>query len=89
MFVSSSKNFFTTGIFADTIENLENFNFNIYFSYMIQDSIKKRNKLQMLYDKALLERDTKLIQEIKKEIDLFDNSFAFTTAMLNQDTQEN
>ena len=89
MFVSSPKNFFTTGIFADAIENLENFKFNIYLSYMVQDSISKRNKLQKLYDSALLERDAKLIQEIKKELDLFDNSFALTAAILSQNDQEN
>ena len=89
MVAFSSKNFFTTGIFADAIENLENFNFNIYLSYMVQDSISKRNKLQKLFDSALLERDAKLIQEIKKELDLFDNSFALTAAILSQNDQEN
>jgi hypothetical protein len=87
--VSFSKNFFTVGVFADARESLENFNFNIYFSYMIQDSINKRNNLQKLYDKALLDRDAELMQETKKELDLFDNSFALTTAILNQNDQNN
>jgi len=56
---------------------------------MIQDSINKRNNLQKLYDKALLDRDAELMQETKKELDLFDNSFALTTAILNQNDQNN
>jgi hypothetical protein len=78
------KNFFTIGIFADAKENIESFNFNVYMSYILQQSLVKRDELQKIYDKALIERDTKTIQECKRELDLFDNSFALTATMLEK-----
>ena len=78
------KNFFTIGIFADAKENIECFNFNVYMSYVLQQSLERRDKLQKIYEKALIERDTEAIQECKRELDLFDNSFALTATMLEK-----
>jgi len=83
------RNFFTVGIFATAQDNIESFNYNIYLSYMVQDSLVKRNKLQQLYEKALQDRDGQHIQEIRRELELFDNSFALTATMLNQFHDEN
>jgi|TARA_R100000789_G_C2953862_1_gene135850 hypothetical protein len=89
MIIPLPKNFFTVGIFADAKENLENFNYNIYLTYMMQDSVDRRAKMQEAYEKALRQRDPTLLEDLKKELELFDNSFALTAAMLNQFHDEN
>ena len=89
MVIPLPKNFFTVGIFADAKENLENFNYNIYLTYMMQDSVDRRAKMQEAYEKALRQRDPTLLEDLKKELELFDNSFALTAAMLNQFHEEN
>jgi hypothetical protein len=89
MVITPPKNFFTVGIFADVKENLESFNYNIYLSYMMQESLTRRAKIETLHAAALQARDTQLIQEISKELELFDNSLALTAAMLNQLHDEN
>lgn len=89
MIIPLPKNFFTVGIFADAKENLENFNYNIYLTHMMQDSVNRRAKLQETYEKALRARDVTLIEDLQKELELFDNSFALTAAMLNQFHEEN
>ena len=89
MIIPLPKNFFTVGIFADAMENLESFNYNIYLTYMMQDSLDKRHKMQEVYEKALRDRDPALIQDLKKELELFDNAFALTAVMLNQFHDEN
>ena len=89
MIISPSKNFFTVGIFAEAKENIESFNYNIYLSYMVQDSLIKRAKIQEVYEKAQMERDPTLLEETQKELTLFDNAFALTAAMLNQFHEEN
>jgi hypothetical protein len=56
---------------------------------MMQDSVNRRAKLQETYEKALRDRDVTLIEDLQKELELFDNSFALTAAMLNQFHEEN
>ena len=89
MIIPLPKNFFTIGIFADALENLESFNYNIYLTYMMQDSLDKRQKMQEAYEKALCDRDPTLIEDLKRELDLFDNAFVLTAVMLNQFHDEN
>ncbi len=89
MVIPLPKNFFTVGIFADAKENLENFNYNIYLTYMMQDSVARRAKMQEAYEKALCQRDPTLLEDLQKELELFDNSFALTAAMLNQFHDDN
>ena len=89
MIIPLPKNFFTIGVFADAMENLESFNYNIYLTYMMQDSLDKRQKMQEAYEKALCDRDPTLIEDLKRELDLFDNAFVLTAGMLNQFHDEN
>tara|TARA_Y100000034_G_scaffold129413_1_gene185810 strand:- start:748 stop:1017 length:270 start_codon:yes stop_codon:yes gene_type:complete len=89
MIVSSSKIFFNIGIFAAALENAESFNYNIYVAYMVQDSLERRAKMQESYDQALMSRDTTQIEQMQKELDLFDSAFVLTTAMLNESYDEN
>jgi len=56
---------------------------------MMQESLTRRAKIETLHAAALQARDTQLIQEISKELELFDNSLALTAAMLNQLHDEN
>ena len=53
-------------------------------SYILQQSLERRDVLQKIYEKALIDRDTEAIQECKRELDLFDNSFALTATMLEK-----
>ena len=79
---SSPKKFFTLGPFKKAKENIEAFSYNIYMSQVLQDSWEKRKELEETYEKALRERDVDAIQELQHQLNLFDNSFALTAAML-------
>lgn len=89
MIVSPSKVFINIGIFGDALDNVENFNYNIYLAYMLQDSLEKRNKMQARYETALRNRNVDVIEDLQKELELFDKAMALTVTMLNGDDHEN
>jgi hypothetical protein len=66
---------FTVGPFAETSERLASFGTNLYFSYLLGDSIKKHTEIQKEYDDAVLQNDHVTSSKRQMELDLMDGVY--------------
>ena len=55
--ILSTSTIFTVGPFADSANLLADFGGSVWFSYLLDDSIKKHEKIQKEYESALLNQD--------------------------------
>ena len=51
---------------------------NLYFNYLFEESIKKRNELQKQYEIALYKNDAEALAQAKYEIELYEGVFNLT-----------
>ena len=66
------------GIFAEAVNNIEDFASNIYMTQYFQEVVEGHIKLEKEYHEAILADDEDAIAEKEAEMLIYDNSFALT-----------
>tara|TARA_Y100000817_G_C16847046_1_gene540475 strand:- start:750 stop:1013 length:264 start_codon:yes stop_codon:yes gene_type:complete len=51
---------------------------NLYYSYLLDESVKKHRELQQEYEDALLQNDAQALAQAKYEIELYEGVFNLT-----------
>jgi hypothetical protein len=75
-----AKDAFTVGPFASSSLNLDFFAENLYFSYLLSESVEKHVALEKEHELAIAAEDTAAITKAKYEIDLYNGIFNLTLA---------
>ena len=70
--------FFGTGPFASASVNCQSFAENMYFNYLLKNSLQQRVELERAHSKALEENDIDLATKKKTELDYIDGIFKLT-----------
>jgi len=71
------------GPLTDVDKRLEDFGFNLYFSFVFTESVKTHQKLQDQYVEALLEQDQWEMTRLNQELLLVESAFEATACMLD------
>ena len=74
------------GPLTDVDKRLEDFGFNLYFSFVFSESVKTHRKLQDQYVEALLEQDEIQMSRVHEELLLVESAFEATACMLDATT---
>ena len=76
------------GPLTDVEKRLEDFSFNLYFSYVFDESVKTHQKLQDDYIDAFLEQDHEQMEKLNLELALVESAFEATACMLDASKEE-
>ena len=76
------------GPLADAEKRLEDFSFNLYFSYIFDESVKTHEKLQDEYIEAFLDQDHDQTEKLNLELALVESAFEATACMLDASKEE-
>jgi hypothetical protein len=71
----STNTIFTVGPFADSAERLAGFGSSVWFACLLDDSIRKHEKIQKEYEVALLNNDDELASHYLAELDLMEGVY--------------
>jgi excinuclease UvrABC nuclease subunit len=77
------KNSIAHGPLARAEKRLEDFSFNLYFSFMFNESVEAHRKLEDQYLEAFLDQDYEQMQKIDREISYVESAFEATACMLD------
>ena len=66
------------GIFAQTLDNIEEFANNIYMAQYLQEVVEGHMRLEQEYHQAILADDPDAIAVKEAEMEVYSNSFALT-----------
>ncbi len=66
---------FTVGPFAESASLLVDFGGNLWFAYLLDDSIKKHEEIQKEYESALLNNDKELAAQHEAELELMEGVY--------------
>tara|TARA_R100000008_G_scaffold83680_1_gene69438 strand:- start:984 stop:1259 length:276 start_codon:yes stop_codon:yes gene_type:complete len=69
-------------------KRLEDFCFNLYFSYVFTESVKAHRKLEDDYIEAFLEQDYDEMKKIDRELQVMEGAFEATACMLDATKEE-
>jgi len=75
--------FFHEGPLLSAEKRLEDFSYNLYFSYVFHESVVAHQKLQDEYIEAFLEEDAEKMQKLNLEIALVEGAFEATANMID------
>ena len=64
-------------------KRLEDFSFNLYFSYIFNDTVKTHQKLTKEYIEAFLNEDYVQMDKLDMEITVVESAFEATACMLD------
>ena len=76
------------GPLTDVEKRLEDFSFNLYFSYIFDESVKTHEKLQDEYIEAFLDQDHDQMEKLNLELALVESAFEATACMLDASKEE-
>jgi hypothetical protein len=76
------------GPLTDVEKRLEDFSFNLYFSYIFDESIKTHEKLKDEYIEAFLDQDHEQMEKLNLELALVESAFEATACMLDASKEE-
>jgi len=76
------------GPLTDVEKRLEDFSFNLYFSYIFDESVKTHEKLQDEYIEAFLDQDHDQMEKLNVELALVESAFEATACMLDISQEE-
>jgi len=76
------------GPLADVEKRLEDFSFNLYFSYIFDESVKTHEKLQDEYIEAFLDQDHDQMEKLNLELALIESTFEATASILDASKEE-
>ena len=83
-----SPSFFDTGPFASASLNIDNISCNLYFSYLLEQSLSQHLESQKKFEKALASNDEKLIEESKNNLDYLEGIFSLALSLTNYEELE-
>ena len=69
-------------------KRLEDFGFNLYFSYVFTESVKAHQQLKDKYLEALMQEDYDAMRKLDNKLTIIEGSFEATACMLDA-TQDN
>jgi hypothetical protein len=69
-------------------KRLEDFCFNLYFSYVFTESVKAHKQLEDDYIDAFLEQDYDQMKKIDRELQVMEGAFEATACMLDATKEE-
>ena len=64
-------------------KRLEDFSYNLYFSYVFDESVKAHQKLQDEYVEAFLDQDDERMRKLNVEIAVVEGAFEVTANMID------
>jgi len=64
-------------------KRLEDFSYNLYFSYVFDESVRAHQKLQDEYIEAFLDQDDEKMQKLNMEIAIVEGAFEVTANMID------
>jgi len=64
-------------------KRLEDFSYNLYFSYVFDESVKAHQKLQDEYIEAFLDQDNEKMKKLNMEIAIVEGAFEVTANMID------
>ena len=67
-------------------QRLEDFSFNLYFSYIFTDTVKTHQQLQDDYVEAFLNQDYEQMEKIDTKMAVVESAFEATACMLDATT---
>ena len=76
------------GPLAAAARRLEDFSFNLYFSYVFDEALRQHQTLQNEYIEAFLDNDEELMAKKEFEIAACEGAFELTAHMINQDPEQ-
>jgi len=76
------------GPLTEAAKRLEDFSFNLYFSYVFVDAIAQHQTLQDEYIDAFLNNDEELMARKQREIAMCEGAFELTAHMIERNTDE-
>jgi len=75
---------FNDGPLASAERRLESFSYNLYFSYIFDESVKQHQQLQDEYIEAFLDADEEKMKKLDMEMALVEGAFQITANMLDE-----
>ena len=72
-----------SGPFADIEKRMEDFVYNLYFSYVFDASVKAHQQLQDEYVEAFLDQDEDRMHQINTELTVVEAAFEVTANMID------
>jgi len=69
-------------------KRLEDFSFNLYFSYIFNESVQTHKSLQDQYIEAFLDQDHEQMRKLDFEIATVESAFELTACMLDATQEE-
>ena len=77
-----------TGPLGEISKRLEDFSFNLYFSYVFEEALKQHQNLQDEYIEAFLDQDEELMARKEREIAMCEGAFELTAHMIECNPDE-
>ena len=77
----------SNGPLFSAAKRIEDFGYNLYFSFVFHESVKAHEELQDQYITAFLEHDDEQMRKVNQELLLVEMAFEATACMLDA-TQE-
>jgi hypothetical protein len=74
---------FDGGPLVDAAKKVEDFGYNLYFSYVFNRSVEQHKQLQDDFIDAFLDQDEIRMQQINKELSIVEAAFEATATMLD------
>jgi len=74
---------FDGGPLVDAAKKVEDFGYNLYFSYVFNQSVEQHKQLQDDFIEAFLDQDEIRMQQINKELSIVEAAFEATATMLD------
>jgi|TARA_Y100000310_G_C20516560_1_gene731477 hypothetical protein len=74
---------FDGGPLVDAAKKVEDFGYNLYFSYVFNRSVEQHKQLQDDFIEAFLDQDEIRMQQINKELSIVEAAFEATATMLD------
>jgi len=71
------------GPLSNAEKRLEDFSYNLYFSYIFDESVKAHQKLQDKYIEAFLDQDDEKMKKLNMEIAIVEGAFEVTANMMD------
>lgn len=75
MITRYNSGFFETGPFASASMNVDVLSSNLYFSYLLEESLAQHLQSQEKFEKALLTNDIELMEQTKHHLDYLEGIF--------------
>jgi hypothetical protein len=80
------SHFFTCGPFADSLQKVEDFAYNIITFQYFEETIRQQQIIEQKYIQAIIDGDEELADEMKQQLNTCEGAFRITATLLNHET---